>query len=89
VLKYHDGAPTEIKRLWVAPTVRGLGLGRRLLRELEAYALASGAKAVRLDTNRALTEAIALYQAAGYREVDPFNDEPYAHHWFEKTLNGA
>jgi DNA-binding MarR family transcriptional regulator/GNAT superfamily N-acetyltransferase len=89
VLKYHDGAPTEIKRLWVAPTVRGLGLGRRLLSELEAYALANGAKAVRLDTNRTLTEAIALYRAAGYREVDPFNDEPYAHHWFEKTLSGA
>jgi hypothetical protein len=37
-------------------------------------------------TNRALTEAIALYRSAGYREVPPFNTEPYAHHWFEKTL---
>jgi DNA-binding MarR family transcriptional regulator/GNAT superfamily N-acetyltransferase len=85
-LKYHPGAPTEIKRLWVSPTVRGLGLGRRLLAELEAHATAYGARAVRLDTNRALTEAIALYRASGYREVKAFNTETYAHHWFEKTL---
>ncbi len=85
-LKYHDDAPTEIKRLWIAPAVRGLGLGRRLLGELETQALAQGADTVRLDTNRSLTEAIGLYRAAGYHEVDAFNDEPYAHHWFEKTL---
>jgi hypothetical protein len=33
-----------------------------------------------------LTEAIGLYRAAGYDEVDAFNDEPYAQHWFAKTL---
>jgi len=81
-LKFHDGAPTEIKRMWVAESARGLGVGRRLLAELEARA---GAVA-RLETNRALTEAIAMYRAAGYTEVAPFNDEPYAHHWFEKRL---
>ena len=85
-LKFHEGAPTEIKRMWVAPTARGLGLGRRLLTDLEAHAASHGARALRLETNRALTEAIGLYRAAGYREVAPFNDEPYAHHWFEKTL---
>ena len=82
-LKFHPGEATEIKRLWVAESARGLGLGRRLLAELEAHAAAS---MVRLDTNAALTEAIALYRSAGYGEVAPFNDEPYAHHWFEKTL---
>jgi hypothetical protein len=41
---------------------------------------------LRLETNRALSEAIALHRSAGYREVEAFNDEPYAHHWFEKTL---
>jgi hypothetical protein len=41
---------------------------------------------VRLETNRTLTEAVAMYRAAGYVEVEPFNDEPYAHHWFEKRL---
>jgi DNA-binding MarR family transcriptional regulator/ribosomal protein S18 acetylase RimI-like enzyme len=86
-LKLHAGiAPAEIKRMWVSPTVRGLGLGRRILAELEARAAAHKATAVRLETNRTLAEAIGLYRAAGYREVPAFNDEPYAHHWFEKTL---
>jgi DNA-binding MarR family transcriptional regulator/GNAT superfamily N-acetyltransferase len=85
-LKFHGRAPAEIKRMWVAPSARGLGLGRRLLASLEEHAAASGADVVRLETNRALTEAIALYRSAGYREVPAFNDEPYAHHWFEKTL---
>ena len=85
-LKFHLGAPAEIKRMWVAPSVRGLGLGRRLLTGLETRAAAHGVRVVRLETNRALGEAISLYRAAGYREVAPFNDEPYAHHWFEKTL---
>ena len=64
-----------------------LGVGRRLLAELEQRALASGSRTVRLETNEALTEAIAMYRAAGYREVDAFNDEPYAHHWFEKRID--
>jgi DNA-binding MarR family transcriptional regulator/GNAT superfamily N-acetyltransferase len=86
-LKFHDDAPTEIKRMWVAPQARGLGLGRRILADLERRAAAGGARVVRLETNRALTEAIGLYRAEGYREVPPFNDEPYAHHWFEKALD--
>ena len=76
----------EIKRVWVSPSARGLGLGRRLLADLESRAGAHGCVRVRLDTNRTLTEAIALYRSAGYREVDRFNDEPYAHHWFVKDL---
>jgi DNA-binding MarR family transcriptional regulator/GNAT superfamily N-acetyltransferase len=87
-LKLPGGAPAEVKRMWVAPSARGLGLGRRLLSELEAYALAAGARTVRLETNRVLAEAIALYRATGYREVAPFNDEHYADHWFEKILPG-
>ena len=86
-LKLHpDRVTAEVKRMWVSPTVRGLGLGRRLLAEVETRAAALGVHRLRLDTNRALAEAIGLYRAAGYREVPPFNDEPYAHHWFEKTL---
>jgi DNA-binding MarR family transcriptional regulator/ribosomal protein S18 acetylase RimI-like enzyme len=85
-VKLHPGAPAEIKRMWAAPAVRGLGLGRRMLTELEAGAAASGARVVRLETNGTLAEAIGLYRSAGYREVPAFNDEPYAHHWFEKTL---
>jgi DNA-binding MarR family transcriptional regulator/RimJ/RimL family protein N-acetyltransferase len=88
-LKHHPDSPTELKRMWVDPEARGLGLGRRLLRELERHAAAAGASTVRLETNKALVEAIRLYRSAGYDEVPSFNDEPYAHHWFEKHLTGA
>lgn len=85
-LKFHGSEPAEIKRMWIAPDARGLGLGRRLLTELEAAAREGGATVARLETNGALTEAIAMYRGAGYREVPAFNEEPYAHHWFEKRL---
>jgi ribosomal protein S18 acetylase RimI-like enzyme len=67
--------------------VRGLGLGRRLLGELERHARDHGARLVRLDTNHVLTEAIALYDSAGYARIEAFNDERYADHWFEKQLD--
>jgi DNA-binding MarR family transcriptional regulator/GNAT superfamily N-acetyltransferase len=88
-LKFHGDAPAEIKRMWVAPAARGLGLGRRLLTGLEAQAADRGVRTLRLETNRSLGEAIGLYRSAGYREVAAFNDERYAHHWFEKTLAPA
>ena len=85
-LKFHRDQPAELKRMWVSPARRGLGLGRRLLAELEARAAARGVRTLRLETNHALDEAIGLYRDSGYREVPAFSDEPYAHHWFEKTL---
>jgi DNA-binding MarR family transcriptional regulator/N-acetylglutamate synthase-like GNAT family acetyltransferase len=85
-LKLHGARPAEIKRMWVARAARGLGLGRRLLSELERCAAERGVRVVRLETNRSLEEAIGLYRSAGYREVPAFNDEAYAHHWFEKDL---
>src|SRR4051795_6730445 len=85
-LKLQVRGPAYLKRMWVSAELRGVGLGRRLLQELEDLARANGARAVQLETNRSLVEAIALYRAGGYREVEPFNDEPYAHHWFEKRL---
>lgn len=85
-LKFHPDAPAELKRMWVAPRARGLGLGRRLLFELERHAREAGVAILHLETNRALTEAIALYRRSGYQEVAAFNAEPYAHHWFEKRL---
>jgi DNA-binding MarR family transcriptional regulator/N-acetylglutamate synthase-like GNAT family acetyltransferase len=85
-VKLYDDGRAYLKRMWISATVRGLGLGRRLLRELEEYARSAGASVVQLETNRALVEAIALYRQSGYVEVEPFNDEPYAHHWFEKRL---
>jgi DNA-binding MarR family transcriptional regulator/ribosomal protein S18 acetylase RimI-like enzyme len=86
-LKLHGAAPAELKRMWVDPGSRGLGVGRRLLERLEALARENGASVLRLETNRALEEAIGLYRAAGFADVAPFNDEPYAHHWFEKELS--
>jgi len=80
------GGVAELKRLWVSSAVRGLGVGRRLLLDLERRAGEHSSRAVRLDTNAALTEAIALYRAAGYQEIAAFNQEPYADFWFEKRL---
>jgi DNA-binding MarR family transcriptional regulator/GNAT superfamily N-acetyltransferase len=85
-LMFDADGRTVIKRMWVASSVRGLGIGRRLLTELEDRAAAHGSRVVGLETNKTLTEAIAMYRSAGYQEVAPFNDEPYAHHWFEKRL---
>jgi GNAT superfamily N-acetyltransferase len=85
-IKFQPGQIADVKRMWVSPSVRGLGVGRRLLARLEDEAHAAGAVIARLETNRALGEAISLYRHAGYREVAPFNDETYAHHWFEKRL---
>ena len=76
-----------IKRMWIAPETRGLGLGKRLLRELENRARNLGYRMVRLETQKSLTEAQQLYRSSGYREVPSFNDEPYAHHWFEKRFD--
>ena len=76
----------EIKRVWTAPSARGLGIARRVVRTLEAAAREAGLKTLRLDTNRALTEAHALYRKEGYREIARFDDNPYADHWFEKRL---
>ncbi len=85
-LKIGPDRVGEIKRMWVDPAVRGLGVGRRILETLEEHARGYGLSLLRLDTNRTLTEAQALYRSSGYRETAPFNDEPYAHYWFEITL---
>jgi len=88
-LKFHGTAPAEVKRMWVSRTVRGIGLGRRLLHELERRAVERGVCVLRLETNRSLVEAIAMYRSSGYREVAAFNDEPYGDHWFEKRLQNS
>jgi GNAT superfamily N-acetyltransferase len=75
-----------LKRMWIAPAARGHGLARRLLSDLEDAARTIGYSIVRLETNKSLIEAQRLYRSSGYREVEPFNDERYAHHWFEKAL---
>jgi ribosomal protein S18 acetylase RimI-like enzyme len=87
-LKFRDGF-AEVKRMWIAPSARGLGLGRKLLTQLEAHAVDRNVRILRLETNRSLHQAINLYRSAGYQEVAAFNDEPYAHHWFQKQLSAT
>jgi GNAT superfamily N-acetyltransferase len=86
-LKRLNARSGEIKRMWTAPSARGRGVARRILRFLETTARDSGLRILRLETNRALKEAQALYRGEGFREVARFNDEPYADHWFEKRLD--
>jgi DNA-binding MarR family transcriptional regulator/GNAT superfamily N-acetyltransferase len=76
----------EIKRMWIASEWRGLGLAGRLLADLEERSRAIGHQTVRLDTNSTLTDAIAMYERAGYRPIARYNDNPYAERWFEKPL---
>jgi GNAT superfamily N-acetyltransferase len=87
-VKHHHDAPAEIKRMWIAPQARGLGLGRRLLERLEACARDGGARIAHIETSGVLTEALALYRSTGWVEVPAFNDEPFADYWFEKELRG-
>jgi DNA-binding MarR family transcriptional regulator/GNAT superfamily N-acetyltransferase len=76
----------ELARMWVDRPHRGLGLAKRILTALEEQAAELGFTTVRLDTNRALDEAKAMYRGAGYVEIPRYNDNPYANHWFEKRL---
>jgi DNA-binding MarR family transcriptional regulator len=85
-VKHHPGEVSDIKRMWIAESARGLGLGRRLLEHLEEIARKRGSRHARLETGDVLGEAIALYRSAGYEEVEPFNDEPFADRWFTKPL---
>lgn len=86
-VKHHPGNVTDIKRMWLAESARGLGLGRRLLEHLEHLAREHGSHEAHIETSDVLPEAIALYRSAGYREVPPFNDEPFADRWFAKPLD--
>lgn len=84
----------EIKRLYVSPEARGLGLGRRLADEAIAAARALGAKRVLLDTGRWMTAALALYRDLGFQETPPYpeseNDAALAPHlvYMELALAG-
>jgi DNA-binding MarR family transcriptional regulator/GNAT superfamily N-acetyltransferase len=85
-LRRLDERVGEIKRMWTAPKARGHGVARRVLHKLEALAHEAGIETLRLDTNRVLVEAQVMYRRKGYREIARYNDNPYAHHWFEKQL---
>lgn len=85
-LQTIDPGVGEIKRMWVDDGWRGAGLGSRLLRDLEERSRALAHHTLRLDTNESLAEAIAMYERAGYRRIERYNDNPWATHFFEKRL---
>lgn len=85
-LKGTDKGFGEVKRLWVDPSGRGLGLAQRLMVEVETLARTLGMTVLRLDTNSALTEAVRFYQSAGWSEIPRFNEDPYPDRFFEKRL---
>lgn len=76
----------EIKRMWIDPDRRGVGLGAEMLAALEAASRELGHEHVRPDTNGALTPAIRMYESRGFRAIERYSDNPDATHFFEKTL---
>jgi DNA-binding MarR family transcriptional regulator/GNAT superfamily N-acetyltransferase len=86
MLRLNGDRTGEIKRMWISRRMRGVGLASRILARLEQIAREFGWTRVQLDTNRALTNAQAMYRKAGYRDIERYNDNPYADFWFEKDL---
>ncbi|OYU40880.1 MAG: PadR family transcriptional regulator [Pseudorhodobacter sp. PARRP1] len=84
-LRPLDGTTAEVKRLWVHTSARGQGLARRLMHAIETRARSLGYTALKLDTNAALTEAIALYHRDGWHDIPAYTQFP-ATHWLGKTL---
>jgi ribosomal protein S18 acetylase RimI-like enzyme len=85
-LKGTDKGYAELKRLWIAPTARGMGLAQRMMREAEAKARDLGISCLRLDTNSVLSDAVAMYHKLGWYEIERFNEDPYPDLFFEKRL---
>ena len=85
-LKVLDDHSGEIKRVWTAEAVRGQGVATKIMDALEDIARTQGLGRLLLDTNRALVAAQAMYRKRGYREIPSYNDNPYAHHWYEKRV---
>jgi GNAT superfamily N-acetyltransferase len=86
-VRYLDTDFAEVKSMFVSPPFRGSGLARRILTALETIAVERGCRAIRLDTSAYLTPAVALYRAAGYREVPAYNSNVKADLWFERRLD--
>lgn len=85
-LRQEDAKTGEVKRLWVAPTARQSGLARALMAQIEDHARQMGLTRLVLDTSRHLPKAVAFYHRQGWAEIARYNDNPYAHHFFERGL---
>jgi len=86
-LRRLDDGVAEIKRMYVRPAARSRGLARALLGALEQTATELGYERVRLDTGPKQVHGLALYRSAGYIDVPPYNDNPFACFWGEKALS--
>ncbi|OXM53866.1 GNAT family N-acetyltransferase [Amycolatopsis alba] len=80
---------TELTRVFLRREERGKGGAALLVAAAEDVARDLGATTIRLDTRDDLVEARALYARLGYETVEPFNDDPFAHHYFAKSLAGS
>lgn len=85
-LRRLDDGVAEIKRMFVRPAARSRGVARALLDALEQTAKELGYQKVRLDTGPKQVHGLALYRSAGYVDVPPYNDNPFACFWGEKVL---
>ncbi|MEV6119713.1 GNAT family N-acetyltransferase [Streptomyces sp. NPDC052077] len=84
-----DPGRAELTRVFVLPELRGRGGAALLVRSAEEAARSLGAVRMVLDTRSDLVEARALYARLGYRETPRYNTDPYAEHWFAKSLAPA
>lgn len=77
-LQRIDASRAEMKRLYVPPSARGLGVGRRLVAQLLSDAQAIGYSEVVLDTLPTMSEAQRLYHQFGFRDIEPYRPNPIA-----------
>ncbi|ATY16087.1 N-acetyltransferase [Amycolatopsis sp. AA4] len=100
LMAYRDGKPagcvgvrmvepglSALTKVYIRPEHRGHGGGKLIVTAAEEAAKRLGSSRMRLDTRDDLVEARALYASMGYTEVEAFNDDQYAEHWFSKNLS--